>query len=92
MENQTTESSGHSDLCEVFTVIAQQDTATSRSLLFSYTATDKKSAVSVAKSLAEEHGLIKQSGDYWTDKNGNSISIFKLEINEKPITKDLFPL
>jgi hypothetical protein len=76
---------------EVYTVLAQQDSGSGKSLLFSYTSFDKKSAMSIAKSLAEEHGLVKTSGDYWTDRKGNSISVFKLELNKKPIIKDLFP-
>jgi len=76
---------------EVFAVIAQQDSVSGKSLLFSYTSYDKKNAINVAKLLAEENNLIKVSNNYWTNKKGNSISIFKLEINKKPITKDLFP-
>lgn len=76
---------------EVYTVVAQQDSAAGQSLLFSYSSFDRKSAVSIAKNLAEEYGLVKTSGDYWKDNKGNSISIFKLEINKKPIIKNLFP-
>lgn len=79
------------DSSQVFIVVAQQDSATGKSLLFSFSSRSKKKASSIAKSLAKEYGLEDTSKDYWSDKMGRSISIFRLEIDETPVTKFLFP-